>query len=361
MTIRIETLRKKVEELGYDAYLVADGMERHYTCDIIYLTGIPAPHAVLLLVNPNGDHVLYTSVHGLKTAKQKVENECQIKAADVDQSSLELLLEDLPGMDLERIGFATLSAEAYLKLAAKAKNARFIPDRDTMWKLRMIKSKEEISNIRKAAKIANEGQKTAAEVIKPGMREYEVAAEVEHTMRVLGSEDEGHRTVLTSGPRTTLSSESGYTSDRMIKEGELVVVDTGATINGYRTDLGRPYVAGRPTSKQKEIYKLVRSAWNAAFACVKPGAIGGNVDAAARKVFGEYEKHFTHAVGHGIGLTFEPPALEKNSKDVLKENMTVTVEPGLYIDGFGGILVEDTTLVLKDGVEHLTAPPLDWD
>jgi len=106
---------------------------------------------------------------------------------------------------------------------------------------------------------------------------------------------------------------------------------------------------------------LVKNAWAASFACVKPGAIAGDVDAAARKVFGEYEKYFDHEVGHGVGLTFEPPALGKGSTDVLKENMTVTVEPGLYIDGFGGMLVEDTTVIVKDRAERLTAPPLDWD
>jgi Xaa-Pro aminopeptidase len=193
------------------------------------------------------------------------------------------------------------------------------------------------------------------------MREYEVAAEVEYAMRMLGSEDEGHRTVVTSGPRTALGVGSGFTTDREMREGELVIVDTGATVNRYRTDLGRPYVLGKPTGRQKEIYNLVREAWHAAFTCVRPGAIAGDVDAAARRVFGEYEKYFDHEIGHGMGLTFEPPALGKNSKDMLKENMVVTVEPGLYIDGFGGILVEDTTVVIKDGAQRLSAPPLDWD
>jgi len=226
----------------------------------------------------------------------------------------------------------------------------------------MIKSEEEIKYLRRASKIADEGHKTAAEVIKPGMREYEVAAAVEHAMRVLGSEEEGHKTYVTSGPRTVLAVASGRTTDRKIKAGDLLVIDTGAMINGYRSDMARTYVAGKPTQKQKEIYKLVQKAWDAAFAGVKPGAIGGDVDTAARKVFGAYEKYFDHEVGHGIGLSLpEPPALIKNSKDVLKENMVVTVEPGLYIEGIGGILLEDMTLIGKDGAEHLTAPPIDWD
>ena len=118
-------------------------------------------------------------------------------------------------------------------------------------KVCMIKSQEEINDVRQAAKIADEAQKTAAEVVKPGRREYEVAAEVEYAMRSLGSEDEGHRTVVTSGPRTIVGAAMGGTTDRKINKGEIVVVDTGATINGYRTDLGRPYVAGKPTPKRR--------------------------------------------------------------------------------------------------------------
>jgi len=274
---------------------------------------------------------------------------------------LELLLADLPTLNLKRVAFDTLTVVFHTQLTEKWKNTQWIPDRAIIWALRTIKSPEEIADIRKAAKFADEGQKTAAEIIKPGMREYEVAAEVEYAMRRRGSEDEGHRTMVTSGPRTVMGVESGYTTDRVIKEGEFVVVDTGATFNDYRTDLGRPYVAGKPTSKQKETYKLLVNAQEAAFVRVKPNVITGDLDVAAREVLGEYEKYFDHELGHGIGLTFEPPALGKNRTDVLKENMVITIEPGLYIDDFGGMILEDTILVTKEGAERLTAPPLDWD
>jgi Xaa-Pro aminopeptidase len=352
---RIETLRRKIIELGYGAYLVADEM------NVRYLTGIPVPQSQLLLVKPDGNHVIYVLSDGLRTAESRVVNQCEIKAADVGQDSLELLLADLPSSKIRNLGFDSLPAGSYLKLSARLNEVRIVPDAGTMWGMRMIKSNDEIANVRKAAKIADRGQKTASEIIKPGMREHEVAAEVEHTMRVLGSEDEGHRTVVSSGPRTVFGVVSGFSTDRMIGEGEYVIVDTGATIDGYRTDLGRTYVAGKPTPKQKEIYKLVQNAWHAAFSTVRPGAVCGDVDAAARKVFGLYERFFDHEVGHGLGLSFEPPALGKNSKDVLKENMIVTVEPGLYIDGFGAVLIEDTNLITKGGAERLTAPPLVWD
>jgi len=362
MTIRLGLLQKKIEELGYDAYLATDAM------DVRYLTGIPEPQSTYLLIKQDGNHIIYVLSDGLLAAEVKVGNECEVKAAEfgaaggsAEAPSLQLFLIDLPGMNLGRIGFDTLSATDYLKLTKKAKNTTFIPDRSTMWAMRVIKSKDELSNIRKAANIGEKGQKTAAEVIKPGILEYEVAAEVEYTMRKLGSEDEGHRTMVTSGPRTVSGVVSGRTTDRTINKGELVVVDTGATINGYRSDLARPYVAGKPTPKQKEIYALIRKAWEVGFSCVKPGAIAGNVDVEIRKVFGEYEKYCIHEVGHGIGLSVEPPALTIGSTDVFKENMTVNVEPALYIEGIGGMIIEDMTVIVKDGAERLTTIPMDWD
>jgi len=355
MATLIETLEKRVKEIGYDAYLVADQM------DIRYLTGIPVPQTSFLLVRPNGDHMIYVVSDTLRTAQLKLGMEYKIRVAEVGQPSpLDLLVADLPGMRLRRVGFDALPADVYLTLTEKVSDTTFAPGPDAMWGMRVIKSDEEIEYIRKAAKIADEGQKTAANVIRPGMREFEVAAEVEYTMRVLGSEDEGHRTIVTSGPRTILAVVSGYTTERKIRDGELVVVDTGATINGYRSDIGRTYVAGKPTPKQKEIYQLIRKAWGAAFACVKPGTVAADADVAGRKVLGEYEEYFDHELGHGLGLSFEPPFLGKGRKDVFRENMVVALELGLYIDSFGGMLVEDTVLVTKDGAERLSSPPLDW-
>lgn len=356
MKWRVPKLLTKVRDIGYDAYLVTDA------ANVKYLTGLPNPQSPYLLVRAQAETIICLPSDGYATAKSLISGLCEIKTADVGQPTFDLLSEELPRMGLKRIGFDTLTADDYLKLVEGTRNTSFVPDRNTMWELRMIKSEEEIVAIRKAAKIADVGQKTAAEVIRPGIREYEVAAEVEYAMRILGSEDEGHRTVVASGSRTSTGSMGGYTTNREIGKDELVEVDTGATIDGYRTDLGRTYVAGKPTAKQKEIYKLVQKAWRAAFECVKPGALAEEIDAAARRAYGnEYEKYLIFEAGHGIGQTFEPPLLTKNNKAVLKENMVVTVEPGLSgIPGVGGFLIEDTTLVVKDGAERLTAPALDW-
>jgi Xaa-Pro aminopeptidase len=360
---RLGTLRKKIEHLGYGAYLVTDEM------NVKYLTGIPTPQAPFLLVRPDGKHVLYVMNDALRLATEKVGNECDVKAAyfytGASQSTFELFLSELPRLTVKRLGFDTLSAEAYMKLREKAKETTLVPDRHTMWTMRMIKSGEEIEAIRRAAKIADEGERTAAEIIRPGMREDEVAAEVEHSMRVAGSElgqgIRGHPTAVYSGPRSYMGM-FGDNTDRKIGKDEFVIVDVGARVNGYLADLARTYVAGKPTARQEKIYNLVNEAWSAAFACVKPGANGGEVDAAARKVFGGEEKFFNHEGGHGVGLSIpEPPALVKNSTDNLSERMVVTVEPGIYFEDIGGAIIEDTVLVVKDGAERLTAPPMELE
>jgi len=361
MTVRIETLRKKIEELGYDAYLATNEL------DVYYLTGLPVPQAPYLLVKTDGDHVIYVLSDGLNPATKFVGNVCEVKASKAGlhwgagMPSLALLLEDLPGMNLKRVGFDTLSFADHQRLIEKSKDTAFIPDRGTMWDMRTIKSKEEVEYIRKALKISEEGMKRAVEVIKPGMREYEVAAEAEYTMRKLGSEDEGHRTILTSGSRTVLGVGSGYCTDRIINEGDLVIVDLGSTINGYRSDLARPYIAGKPTSKQQKIYEVVREAWDAGFACVKPGVIAGDVDAAIRNALGEYAKYLDHEVGHGMGLEHEPPALTVGSKDVFKEDMVVSVESAVNIPDFGYMIIEDLAVIRKDGAERLSDFTMEWD
>jgi len=356
----LEILTEKIGDLGYGGYLVTDEL------NVRYLTGIPAPQAPYLLVRPDGKHILYVMIDAVRIATAKVGAVCEAKAADfytgAGQSTLEAFLSEFVSAKTKRLGFDALSSEAYLRLREKAKETTLVSDMKTMWAMRMIKSDDEIDAIRKAAKIADVGIRTAAETIKPGVMESEVAAEVEHAMRLAGSElghgIRGHPTGVYSGSRSYMGMFGDSTS-RKIGKDEFVIVDLGAKFDGYLADLARTFVAGKPTTQQQRIYDLVSKAWAASFECVKPGASGGSVDAAGRKVFGEDEKYFNHEGGHGVGLGLpEPPALTKNGLDKLTERMAVTVEPGIYFKDIGGVIIEDTVLVVKDGAERLTAPPL---
>ena len=197
---------------------------------------------------------------------------------------------------------------------------------------------------------------TACETIKAGRREYEIAAEIEYTMRLHGSYGTAFDTIVASGPHSAYPH--GGCGERKLKNGDLVVVDIGATYKNYRADMTRTFVVGKLSTKQEKVYTVVRRAQEKAFQKIRDGAKASEADAAARNLIERagYGEYFVHGLGHGVGLeVHEQPVLNSTSKDVLKAGNVVTDEPGIYIVGFGGFRIEDTVLVKKDKSERLTA------
>jgi Xaa-Pro dipeptidase len=222
----------------------------------------------------------------------------------------------------------------------------------------MVKDPTELASIRKAAELTDAGVKAALNAIKVGVREYEVAAEMEYAMRKLGSEGVAFDTIVASGARSAFphGAHSGCT-DQKIRKGEFIVIDVGARYNNYRADLTRTFMIGTPSPKQKKIYEVVRKAHQKAFEKIKAGAKTRDIDAAARKVIEKagFGKYFVHGLGHGVGLDIhEAPSLNPESKERLKVGNVVTDEPGIYIVNYGGVRIEDTVLVHKDQAEKLT-------
>ena len=225
--------------------------------------------------------------------------------------------------------------------------------------LRQVKDAAEIEKIRKACEIADDAFEKVLDVIRPNVREIEVAAELEYFMRKLGSEETAFTTIVASGWRGSLPH--GVASDKKIQSGELVTLDFGATFNGYRSDITRTVAVGKISSEQRKIYDAVHDAQLFGLEVITAGKSGKEIDSAVRerlKASG-YEKFFVHGLGHGVGLEIhEEPRLSRLSKcEHLLPNMIVTDEPGVYIENFGGVRIEDTVLV-KDGLsEALTRSP----
>ncbi len=225
--------------------------------------------------------------------------------------------------------------------------------------LRQVKDAAEIEKIRKACEIADDAFEKVLEVIKPNVREIEVAAELEYFMRKFGSERAAFDTIVASGVRGSLPH--GIASEKKICAGELVTMDFGATFGGYCSDITRTVAVGKISSEQRKIYDAVHDAQAYGLEIISAGKSGKDIDAAVRErlaIFG-YEKFFVHGLGHGVGLEIhEEPRLSKLSKcEHLLPNMIVTDEPGVYIENFGGVRIEDTVLV-KDGLsEALTRSP----
>ncbi|MGD2215653.1 MAG: Xaa-Pro peptidase family protein [Gemmatimonadales bacterium] len=224
--------------------------------------------------------------------------------------------------------------------------------------LRAQKDDGEIALIRKAAEIATAALADTLPLVQPGARELDIAAELDYRMRRHGAEGAAFATVVASGERSALPHAA--TSTRKIAEGDLLLIDFGARWRGYCSDLTRTFVLRQPDARQREIYDLVLAAHEAACSALHEGALGSEVDAAARGTFEAVglEERFPHSTGHGLGLeVHERPRLGRHSEEPLHPGTVVTVEPGLYFPEWGGIRIEDDLVVTAEGATALV--PLD--
>ena len=221
--------------------------------------------------------------------------------------------------------------------------------------LRMIKNAEELSFMRQAEQIGVAAFQKVLPMLKPGVTENTVAAELEYEMRRLGASGTSFETIVVSGIKTSMPH--GKPGDKKIEPGDFVTMDFGCNYHGYCSDMTRTVVVGRAVPEQKKIYEIVLAAQQKGLAAIRSGILGREADKAARDVIEEegYGKYFGHSLGHGVGLLIhEQPNLSPKSEICLKPGMVVTCEPGIYIPGFGGVRIEDMVAVTLDGCENLT-------
>ena len=230
--------------------------------------------------------------------------------------------------------------------------------RDLVSELRKLKDKQELANIRKAISRAEESFRELKRYIRPGARERDLALMLEMLMREKGARKAAFDTIVASGRNGAMPHAA--VTDRRIKKGDLVTIDFGAEADGYFCDITRTICVGRPTVRQREIHALVLNAQSAAIQSVRPGVTCKAVDAAARDAIKKAGQgsNFGHGTGHGIGLmVHEGPSISPLSRDRVEQNMLFTVEPGVYIPGWGGVRIEDMVLVAEKGVKVLTTLP----
>jgi Xaa-Pro aminopeptidase len=233
-------------------------------------------------------------------------------------------------------------------------NASLVPSIGWIEELRMVKSADELAAIRRSVEINSQAFEHTVARVKPGMREQDLAADLEYRMRRLGAEKPSFDTIVAAGPHSALPHAQPGTAKL---NGGLVVIDMGAVVDGYASDMTRMLHVGTPGAKAKRMYRAVLEAQQAAIDAVRPGVRTAAIDGAARRVLKGYglDRAFTHSTGHGLGLEIhEPPRLGKKDKLKLRAGMAITIEPGVYLEGFGGIRIEDTVLVSERGCEILT-------
>ena len=223
---------------------------------------------------------------------------------------------------------------------------------------RAVKSPSEIALIRRSVLANSAAYNRTLKRIRAGLRESEIAAELEFQMKVLGSEKPAFETIVAMGDRSALPH--AHPTTRRLQANELLLIDMGATLDGYTSDMTRMAFTGVPPKRIRDLYRAVLEAQLAGLNAVRPGVSVKQVDAAARNVLKGYglDKQFIHSTGHGLGLEIhESPKIGKKEKIKLRAGMVITIEPGAYLQGFGGVRIEDTALVTEQGCEVLTPTP----
>lgn len=250
---------------------------------------------------------------------------------------------------------AEVSVLEYNKLCEKAQKTKFVSGSQQISMTRMVKTEEELEKIEIAEGIACDAFENILGIIKPGISENEIALELEYFMRKNGGEGVAFETIAISGKKTSLPH--GRPSDKKIEKGDFVTMDFGCIYKGYCSDMTRTVVVGRASGEQRKIYEIVRAAQQRGLESICAGVLSSDADAAARRIIEDagYGKNFGHSLGHGVGLLIhELPNLSPRSSVILEENMVVTCEPGIYIEGFGGVRIEDMVCVKKNGIKNFT-------
>jgi len=264
---------------------------------------------------------------------------------------------------LQEEGVSTLAAESSMSHSRFVKlSEQFVGHVEatagSVEQLRRVKSPEELERIAEAAAITDRAFEHICGFVKPGMTERQIALELEVFMRTNGSVGLAFEPIVASGPNSALPHAQA--TDRAVKTGEFLKMDFGARFGGYCSDMTRTVVVGKASEKHREIHTAVLAANRAGIDAVRAGVVGKDAHEVARSAldgagFGEY---FTHGLGHGVGLeVHELPSVGATSDDVLPENAVVTVEPGVYLEGFGGVRIEDLVVVEADGARVLSASP----
>ncbi len=317
-----------------------------------YLSGYAGTNG-LILVTPSETHFFTDPRYALEAATSIT---CTVHIAKRP------LIEEIAGLvkrkKLKKIGFepAWLNLDQHQKLKDLIPlGGSLQPVAGIVENLRMMKSPAEIDQIRRSVRTNSEAYARTLRRVRLGMRERDVAAELDFQMRMLGAEKPAFDTIVASGDRSALPH--AQPTSKRLEEDDLLLVDMGACLDGYMSDMTRMAFLGIPNKRVRTLYNAVLEAQIAGIDAVRPGATATQVDSAARQVLKQHglDRQFVHSTGHGLGLEIhEGPRIGKKDKTKLKAGMVITVEPGAYVEGFGGVRIEDTVLVTANGCEVLT-------
>ncbi len=350
---RLEKVREKLAELKLQASIIFS------RANIRYLTGFTGSAGVLIVGRDGWAWLITDGRYKLQSKEQTKGTGVKIAITRLTQK---VIANTLKRAGVRHVGFEgrNCSVAFFESLRDELKGTRVKLESvaGVVEELRAVKDENELSLIRQAAQLADAAFEHALKVLRVGMTEKELAWEIEAFLRTHSADAIAFPPIIVSGERTALPH--GQPSDRKLQKGDLVTMDLGATVSGYCSDLTRTIVIGRPNSEQQRLYRAVWEAQQRGIEALVAKQKGKKVDSIVREVLDKHglKKLLMHGTGHGVGLEIhEMPSLGQRSKDVLKPNMVVTVEPGVYVPNFGGVRIEDMVLVTDGEPEILTRSP----
>ncbi|GAE31863.1 M24 family metallopeptidase [Alkalihalobacillus hemicellulosilyticus] len=343
---RLEALREQFSEHNIDALLITSSYNRRYMANFTGTAGVA--------LITNRDAIFVTDFRYMEQAKE------QAKGFEIVEHTGPIFAEvtqQCQKYKVKKLGFeqAHVTYEYYQLYQQALVDTELVPVSGLVEELRLIKDAAEIQKVQAAATIADAAFDHIVSYIRPGLKEIEVANELEFFMRKEGATSSSFDMIVASGYRSALPH--GVASEKVIESGELVTLDFGALLNGYCSDMTRTVAVGTINDQLKEIYDTVLQAQLKGMEGIKPGLTGKEADALTRDYIEKkgYGAYFGHSTGHGLGMeVHEEPRLSQMSKTVLKPGMIVTVEPGIYLAGVGGTRIEDDTLITADGNRSFT-------
>ena len=341
-------------EKEVDIIILKNATDPHIDQSFFYVTGLTSGlfEGASALLYPDGKLEVITSPLEEESARK---GDFRVTVYRSREKAAKLLENRLRGMKRIGVNNDELTCRDYFQLKKTVKNGKLLDVSAAIRKTRVTKDDEELARMRTACDIASAVAARIPGILRQGVRESDIAAEVSYQMRKAGAQHDAFTTICAFGPN---SAEPHYTSgERKLASGDFVVIDYGASYKKYCSDITRTFVCGKASARHREIYALVKELQELALDEIRAGAEGKPVQEVVDKKVAKtkYRGRFTHGIGHSLGLCAHdgygfayPPEL------VLEENMVFTVEPGIYLPGFGGVRIEDDIVVTKKGYKLLT-------
>jgi Xaa-Pro aminopeptidase len=350
---RLKQVREAMAASGADALVLT------HLPNIFYLSGFSGSNAVLLVLG-DAIHLFTDGRYTIQAHEEAPQARVRIVRTPLAEACGEFLRSRSPRKGM-RVAFesASLNVDEWARLKkAAGRNIGWRATTELIERIREVKSAEELDVMRRSARLASEVIAEACDFVRPGVAELEVAAEIDYRLRRKGASGPSFETIVASGPRSALPH--ARPTEKRLQKNELVVLDLGAILRHYCSDLTRTVFLGRAPARIRRWYKAVEQAQEAAQDALRAGVTAGSVDRAARHLLNQHGlgPYFVHGTGHGLGIEIhERPRVGRSQKQEIRAGNVVTLEPGIYVEGVGGIRVEDEVAVHSGGTEVLTTAP----